>query len=118
VLKPGGFLYIKDFFVRETDDSDGHSRVARVTRNIDEFYAYNTLDLHELLSAARKVGFKIGVIKSPGFDIDVRVRTQFESRNGIDIFAPLPEFIPTDWLELSFIKDERYNVNFCPRLDD
>lgn len=118
VLKPGGFLYIKDFFARETDDPDGQSQVARVTRNIDEHYAYNTLDLHQLLRAARKIGFKIGVIKSPAFDIDIRVRALFESRNGIDIFAPLPEFIPTDWLELGFIKDEGYNVNFSPRLDD
>jgi 2-polyprenyl-3-methyl-5-hydroxy-6-metoxy-1,4-benzoquinol methylase len=117
VLKPGGFLYIKDFFARETDDPDGQSRVARVVRNIDEHYAYNTLDLHQLLRAARKIGFKIGVIKSPAFDIDIRVRALFESRNGIDIFATLPEFIPTDWLELTFIKDEQYNVNFSPRLD-
>lgn len=117
VLKPGGFLYIKDFFARETDDPEGQRQIARVTRNIDQHYAYNTLDLHRLLGAARKIGFRIGVIKSPAFDIDIRVRALFESRNGIDIFAPLPEFIPTDWLELTFIKDERYNVNFSPRLD-
>lgn len=117
VLKPGGFLYIKDFFARETDDPDGHDQVARVTRTIDESYAYNTLDLHRVLRAARKVGFKIELIKSPGFEIDSRVRELFERRNGIDIFGGLAEFVPTDWLELKFLKDEGYNTNFPARLD-
>ncbi len=117
VLKPGGFLYIKDFFARETDDPDGRRKVSAVTTNIDQSYAYNTLDLHQVLRAARKVGFRIDVIKPPGFEIDIRVRAQFEERNGINIFGGFPEFNPTDWLELKFIKDERYNVNFSARLD-
>ena len=112
VLKPGGFLYIKDFFARETDDPEGRRRVASVTRNIDDSYAYNTLDLHQVLRAARKVGFRIDAIKSPGFEIDIRIRAQFEERNGISIFGGLPEFVPTDWLELRFLKDEGYNANF------
>jgi len=118
VLKPGGFLYIKDFFARETDDPDARRKVASVTRNIDDNYAYNTLDLHRVLMSARKVGFRIDVIKSPGFDIDVRIRAQFEERNGISIFGGLPEFIPTDWLELRFIRDDGYNANFSARLTD
>lgn len=117
MLKPGGFLYIKDFFARETDDPDGHEQIARVTQQIDAIYAYNTLDLHQVLRSARKTGFKIEFIKSPGFDIDIRVRESFERRNGIDIFAGLKEFTPTDWLELRLLKDEGYNVNFKARLD-
>lgn len=118
VLKQGGFLYLKDFFARETDDPEGQSRIARVRNNIDADYAYNTLDLSQVLSAVRKLGFRIAVIKSPEFTDDLRIRALFESRHGINIFGPLPEFIPNDWLELKFIKDEGYNVNFYPRLND
>jgi len=116
VLKEGGFLYIKDFFLRETDDKQGKRNIKKVKKNIDKSYAYNTLDLHEILTAARKAGYKIGYIKSPEFSDDIEMRVEFEKRNNIDIFKGVPPFIPNDWLEIKLLKDSSYNHNFHPLL--
>jgi len=117
VLKQGGFLYIKDFFLRETDNKAGKKNIETVRNNINRLYAYNTLELHGVLTAARKTGYKIIFIKSPEFVDDISERVRFEQVNDINIFGGLPEFIPNDWLELKFRKDENYNANFYPQFN-
>jgi len=104
VLKPGGCIYIKDFFQRESNDKEHQRHLDGTVENINRLYAYNTLDLHEILSALRKSDFILKYIRKPTFDDDQTVRAEFEARNNINIFGDLLPFIPSDWLELFFKK--------------
>ena len=106
MLKKGGFIYIKDFFPRETDDPALTERIRKTIQNMNDEYSYNTLDLHETLTALRKTGFAIRSIKSPDFKSDTSVRAAFEEKFNIEVFEG-GEFEPAEWLE---IKCEKYFV--------
>lgn len=104
VLKSGGMLYIKDFFVRETKDQRLKKMIQKVVRNIDRLYSYNTLDLHPTLSSIRELGFVLRMLRRPTFVDDSAIRFAFEDKYGIDIFGGMKPFIPTDWLEICCVK--------------
>ncbi|MCB9234548.1 MAG: class I SAM-dependent methyltransferase [Bacteroidia bacterium] len=100
VVKSGGFIYIKDFFPLETDDEHLQKRVDEVVGNINDIYTYNTLDLHETITALRKAGFLLVYIKRPGYESDINIRRNFEDKFGIDTHGGKPEFMPAEWLEI------------------
>lgn len=103
-LRPGGAVYVKDFYVRETDDPELRRRVAAVVANIDRIYAYNTLDLHETISAIRRADLEIDFVRRPPYVSDISTRVAFEAANGIDIFGGMPPFVAADWLEIRAVR--------------
>lgn len=100
ILKNGGYIYIKDFFKKVSNNSTFLNRCNYVVKNINSIYKYNTLDLEKTIANLRKVGFEIEIIKKPTFIDNVDVRLEFESKNNINIFGKEVPFVPTDWLEL------------------
>jgi SAM-dependent methyltransferase len=100
VLKPGGTLYIKDFFLRETTDRGLASRMRTLVSRIRDAYAYNVPDLHLVLGTLRGSGFALEFVRSPSFADDIGVRAAFEARNGIRLFEGMAEFTPCEWLEI------------------
>lgn len=104
VLKPGGHIYIKDFYYKQPEDAYWKQRVEKVIDNINRLYSYNVLNLTDTIIAARAAGFDIEFIRKFGFDDDIAIRVAFESRFGIDIFGGEQEFYPAEWLEIKFIK--------------
>lgn len=99
VLKPGGFIYIKDFYPREADDEQLQKRIQKTVDNINREYCYNVLDLQMTLSTLRKQGMTISSIKPFEFESDISVREEFERRFGIEVFEG-GEFVPAEWLEI------------------
>jgi len=73
VLKPGGKLYIKDLFERESDDEWEQLRIQQICEQINEGYAYEVGNIHQVFSAIRKQGFVLNYIRPPQVDL-----TQFE----------------------------------------
>ncbi|MES2619989.1 MAG: class I SAM-dependent methyltransferase [Bacteroidota bacterium] len=106
VLKPGGSIYIKDFYYKEPNDAHWRSRIEKTIANIDRLYSYNTLNLNQTLTALRSVKFEIEFIRKFSFSDDISIRLEFESRFGIDIFGGETEFTPAEWLEIKCIKPE------------
>jgi cyclopropane fatty-acyl-phospholipid synthase-like methyltransferase len=104
VLKPGGSIYIKDFYSKEPADEYWKRRTAQTIANINRLYNYNTLTLARTISALRAAGFEIDFIRKFAFTDDISIRLAFESRFGIDIFGGEPEFTPAEWLEIKCIK--------------
>lgn len=100
LTKPGGYIYIKDFFPLETKDQFLQNRINEVVGNINEMYSYNVLDLHQTLSSLRKAGFLIDFIKRPAYESDINIRKAFEDKFGIDTHAGKQEFLPAEWLEI------------------
>lgn len=104
VLRPGGFVYIKDFYVRESEDKKVHKMYEKVIRNINHHYKYNVMRLDVILKAIRSMDVKLNFIKSFDFQNDISVRSDFESKNDIDLFQSKTEFMPADWYEIKFTK--------------
>lgn len=104
LLKPGGFIYIKDFYRKEVDDPEFQARIDQVIHNMNVHYTYNTLRLTPVIEALRKPGLEIDFIRKFAFNDDTSVRAAFESDLKIDIFEGLPEFYPAEWLEIRCVK--------------
>lgn len=104
VLKPGGAVYIKDFFPFEIADSVKADRHRFVVDQINRAYSYNVLNLNSLLSALRRAGFEISYVKKFDFADDITARAAFEAKFGIDLFGDMKEFRVAEWLELYFTK--------------
>lgn len=104
VLKPGGAIYIKDFYYKEPGDVNMQQRIHRTIDNINRLYSYNTLNLTHTIASLRKAGFEIDFIRKFGFTDDISIRYAFEEKFGIDIFGGEPAFTPAEWLEIKCIK--------------
>ena len=104
VLKPGGFIYIKDFYKKEVDDPRLQAKIDRVIYNIDSNYSYNTLNLIDVIRVLRACNLEIEFVKRFGFNDDTSIRAAFEKEMKIDIFEGEPEFFPAEWLEIKCIK--------------
>lgn len=104
VTKPGGTIYIKDFYYKEPNNRDFAQRISKVIANIDKAYSYNTLNLPDTIRSLRAAGFEIEFIRKFNFKDDISIRFEFEKKFGIDIFDGEPEFAPAEWLEIKCIK--------------
>jgi ubiquinone/menaquinone biosynthesis C-methylase UbiE len=108
VLKDQGFIYIKDFFCRESANAETAQRIRKSVEKINAAYNYNVLNLSNLLVVLSKAGFVIDFVRRFGFDSDTRVRKEFETRFEISVFHD-GEFELAEWLEIRAIK--HFTVN-------
>jgi cyclopropane fatty-acyl-phospholipid synthase-like methyltransferase len=106
VLKPNGFIYIKDFFFKETNHPEFNRKVEAVVERVNKNYCYQVLSLIELLKTLRLQGFTIEFIRPPDFVHDITIRKKFEDDNGIDNYGALDEFYYAEWLEIKCIKSD------------
>lgn len=104
ILKPGGFVYIKDFYVRESHDKKIQKLYDKAIKNINFHYQYNVMNLNKIMSAIRKMDVKLNYLKSFDFQDDISVRYDFESKNNIQVFESPEEYMPADWYEIKFTK--------------
>jgi len=104
VVRPGGFIYIKDFFKKESADQEFQHKVNVVIDRMNKHYCYNTLSLLPVLTALRKNDFEIDFIKRFDFNDDTSIRARFEEDQGIDIFEGFEGFWPAEWLEIRCVK--------------
>lgn len=100
VIKPGGFIYIKDYFPLESYKGSQKKRQKRVIKNLNTSFCYNTLDLNNCLSTLRKIGFQIEFIKKLDFHIDFEVSYTFEDKFNIDVWDGKEHFKVAEWLEI------------------
>ncbi len=106
MLKPGGKIYIKDFYKKIPADITFKKNVDEVIEAINRHYCYNTLDLNNTLLALRSAGYEIEFVRKFRFKDDIGIRFRFEHQAGIDIFEGKPEFAPAEWLEILCLKPE------------
>lgn len=104
VVKPGGYVYIKDFYVRESEDKKVQKMYDKVIKNINHHYKYNVMKLDIILKAIRSMDVKLNYVKSFDFKDDISVRSDFETKNEIKLFDTDQEFMPADWYEIKFTK--------------
>lgn len=71
VLKPGGFLYIKDLFEREAGGDEDMRRIKEICLEINKGYQYAIADLHVIISLIRKKGFILNFVKTPEVELSL-----------------------------------------------
>ena len=104
VLKPGGEIYIKDFYPKKPNDAAIREKIDKVVANLNQSYQYNTLDLNDTITALRASNFEIGFIKQIDFKNDAAIKNDFEAQFGINLFGDIEEFYFAEWLEIKCFK--------------
>ncbi|HEY8207060.1 MAG TPA: methyltransferase domain-containing protein [Myxococcaceae bacterium] len=104
VLKPGGIVYIKDYFIRQCETAEEQRRVMRVIENVDRLFETKTPVVAEMIAHLRAAGFLPVRIQRPAFQVDNRPWQAFERAGGFDLFDGQPSFDWSEWWELKFQK--------------
>jgi cyclopropane fatty-acyl-phospholipid synthase-like methyltransferase len=104
VLKPGGWVYIKDFFIRRCGSEAEQQDVLGVVSRVDRIFAVKTAWAHEVLRTLRTIGFMPVFVEKPRFDVDNTRWQYFERKHQFDLFAGRPSFDWSQWWEIKFCK--------------
>ena len=104
LIKIGGFIYVKDFFKKESENGEFQDKVDTIIGRMNDNYCYNTLRLTPLIETIRALDFEIDFIKKFDFKDDTSIRAAFENDQNIDIFNGYEEFWPAEWLEIRCVK--------------
>lgn len=111
VLKPGGKLYIKDLFVRESNNEWEQLRINHICEQINEGYAYEVGDIHQVFSAIRKQGFLLNFIRPPQVDLTkfehLSISNEFQNLFNISKIDSWDGYVfPVDFYEILAEKPE------------
>ncbi len=125
VLKPGGKLYIKDLFIRESANDWEQVRINHICGQINAAYEYQIGDLHEVVSAVRKQGFVINFIRPPQVDLSLfehlTISNDFQNLFNIGKIESWDDYVfPIDFFEIlaekpSFNTEEQKHLYFMNR---
>lgn len=104
-LKPGGKLYIKDLFLKETDSVPHQVLMQREVDRINQAYRYNIADLHAVLSTLRRKGWILDVLKTIDIPLDdfenLSISNDFQELTGIGRIDSWQDYVfPIDFFEL------------------
>lgn len=111
MLKPGGFLYLKDLF-RKIPLVPAHKNVIeREIRKIDAAYQYEVADLNRVLDYLRGKGFMIEFIKSialnPADFENLDISNLFQELTGIAMIEDWSTYVfPVDFFEIKCVKPD------------
>lgn len=111
VLKPGGKIYIKDLFLRESNNQWEQQRINEIATQINAAYEYQIADLHEVVSALRKTGFLIDFIRPPQVERDkfehLTISNDFQNLFNIGKIESWDDYVfPIDFYEILATKPE------------
>ncbi len=104
ILKPGGTLYIKDFFIKEHASRDDQERAQEVIKKVDETFVLRTPCLRETEKMLEKIGFKKQWVEPIQFQLDSQVWMRFNIQHRFDLYSGKPPIEWCDWLELRYTK--------------
>jgi ubiquinone/menaquinone biosynthesis C-methylase UbiE len=104
VLRPGGIVYIKDFFVRPADSDEERNRIRRTIVKVDRLFETHTAHAREMQATLTEVGFLRLFAEAPRFAVDNTYWQEFDRRHGFDLFDGAPSFDWSEWLELKYQK--------------
>jgi cyclopropane fatty-acyl-phospholipid synthase-like methyltransferase len=104
VLKPGGTVYVKDYFIRPVDDEQEQQRVLAVVARVDRLFATKTAWADDIKSEFRHAGFFCRWTERPQFTVDNSRWQQFEARHHLDLFDGGPSFDWSEWWEMRYQK--------------
>lgn len=119
-LRPGGKLYIKDLFSRESSDEWEQLHIDRICGQINDAYHYQIGDLHEVLSALRRQGFTLEFLRIPKMPIEefehLTISNDFQNIFGIGKIDSWDGYVfPIDFFEI-LAQKPAFNLQSAPHL--
>jgi ubiquinone/menaquinone biosynthesis C-methylase UbiE len=100
LLKPGGSLYIKDFFKRYSNLRELQKNIDEVVEIIDRNYSYNVMDLPELIESILSNDFSLNYIRPPNIISDLGITVAFEDTTGRLTYPSFSKIKAIDWYEI------------------
>lgn len=115
VLKPGGKIYIKDLFLRESNNEWEQQRINTIASQINIAYEYQIADLHEVVSILRRTGFLIEFIQPPQVDRNkfehLTISNDFQNLFNIGKIESWDDYVfPIDFYEILAAKPEHQSA--------
>jgi cyclopropane fatty-acyl-phospholipid synthase-like methyltransferase len=109
VLQPGGKLYIKDLFRRESSDEWEQLHIDHICGQINNAYAYEIGDVNQVLSDIRKQGFILEFLRPPQVDMDqfehLTISNDFQNLFDIGKIDSWDNYVfPIDFYEILAVK--------------
>jgi ubiquinone/menaquinone biosynthesis C-methylase UbiE len=104
-LKPGGAVYVKDFFRRHSRDPAVLADIELAISTINSAYAYNVLTLRTLLATLFDSGFSLDYVRPLGLDADLELTIAFEHRAGRLTYPTFKAVRAVDWFEILATRD-------------
>ncbi|MEX0812898.1 MAG: methyltransferase domain-containing protein [Chitinophagales bacterium] len=125
VLKPGGMIYIKDLFRRETEDEWEQLYINRICEQINEAYHYQIADLNPVLDAIRRKGYILHFVKIPeverGAFENLTISNDFQNLFDIGKIESWEDYVfPIDFFEIlaekpKYTPEEEMHLYFLNR---
>jgi cyclopropane fatty-acyl-phospholipid synthase-like methyltransferase len=108
-LRPGGKLYIKDLFKRESSDAWEQLHINHICGQINDAYEYEIGDVHQVLSAIRKQGFILEFLRPPQVALDqfehLTISNDFQNLFDIGKIDSWNNYVfPIDFFEILAVK--------------
>lgn len=115
VLKPGGMLYIKDLFRRESDNEWEQFKIDQICEQINKAYCYHIADLTEIISILRRKGYILHFIKVPEIERSVfenlTISNDFQNLFNIGKIDSWDEYVfPIDFYEILAEKPVQHSM--------
>lgn len=115
VLKPGGRMYLKDLFKRESDDEWEQLRIDQICKDIDKAYRYHIADLNQVISKIRSKGFILKYVKVPDVETSefehLTISNDFQNLFNIGKIDSWEDYIfPIDFYEILAEKPSKDNL--------
>jgi sterol 24-C-methyltransferase len=104
VLKPGGIVYIKDFFEKQCDSEAERRLVHEVVERVDRTFSLRTPSLQHTIDAITQIGFRQLRVEPIRFTSDGSIWRHFNDAHGFDLYGGKEPREWCDWLELKFEK--------------
>ncbi len=104
VLKPGGVVYIKDFFQKDYDDPAVQQFVQETIDRVDRAFVLKTPRLDHTIQALEQAGFVAQRVQPVGFENDLAAWRAFNGGHQFDLYAGRDPVEWSEWLELRFQK--------------
>lgn len=104
VLKPGGKMYLREFFKIPYQSKEDIIKREVVIDEIIKNYFYYPPMLNEFICTLEKIGFKLISAEQPPYPSDFEKLIKLEKAIGFDTYKYIAEFQATEWYEIIAIK--------------
>lgn len=104
VLKPGGTLYIKDFYEKRYESEAQNQIVQQVIERVDQAFVLRTPSLEETVRVLVETGFRQEILAPVNFYMDNSVWMNFNDKHQFNLYGGSAPCQWADWVELRFVK--------------
>ncbi len=104
VLKPGGAIYIKDFFIRPCESTSAQQQVLDVVTRVNRAFQVETAWAADIVKHLTGAGFVQVFVQHPQFAPDISRWQAFENANQFQLYENDLPVHWTEWLEFKFVK--------------